>query len=448
MATGQLNDFLRRLRTALLRPEAGGAPDAHLLEAFITQHDEAAFAALVQRHGPMVWGVCRRVLGQVQDAEDAFQATFLVLVRKAAAVVPRALVGNWLYGVAWRTAQKARVAAAKRRLKEKQVPVLPEPPARAAPECGLDWRPLLDEALERLPGPYRAAVVLCDLEGMTHQQAARQLGWPVGTLSTRLVRARALLARRLARQGVALASGSLAAVLSQGTVAAGVPPPVVSATVETARRLAAGQASAGLIPAQVAALAEGGWTSMGTTPVKMAALIVALTVALASGLGLLRWGPGAAAQEQARAAVVPAPAGSGPAAQADPATPKEPKAQEEPPADKAKLSVQSLPPVVVRTVPRSGDKQVDAAKVKEIRVTFSKRMRDQSWSWSGISDDTFPKATGKIRYDADRMTCTLPVRLAPGKTYAIWLNSEKHHNFKDADGQPAVPYLLVFETKP
>jgi RNA polymerase sigma-70 factor (ECF subfamily) len=447
MATGQLNDFLRRLRTALLRPEAGGVPDAHLLEAFITRHDEAAFAALVQRHGPMVWGVCRRVLGQVQDAEDAFQATFLVLVRKAASVVPRASVGNWLYGVACRTAWKARAATAKRRAKEKQVPVMPEPPARPTPECVHDWWPLLDEALAHLPCSYRAAVVLCDLEGMTHQQAARQLGWPVGTLSTRLVRARALLARRLARTGVALASGSLAAMFAQASASASVPASVASATVEMAAVLAQGQASAHVIPAHVAALMEGGLTSMGTSPVKMLALIMVLTVvAFGSGMGLLRWGSWAAAQERAREKVVPAQAGPRPTTQGEPADETKPKQQ--PPADKAKLSVQSLPPVIVQTVPRSGDKQVDAAKVKEIRVTFSKRMQDQSWSWSGLSDDTFPKATGKIRYDADRMTCTLPVQLAPGKTYAIWLNSEKHHNFKDADGQPAVPYLLVFETKP
>ena len=182
---------------------------------------------------------------------------------------------------------------------------------------------------------------------------------------------------------------------------------------------------------------------------KTAALVMVLTlVTFGSGIGLLRWGSWAAAQEQARRVTVPAQDGSRPAAQEERANAKEPRPKQEAPADKAKLSVQSLPPVVVQTVPRSGDKQVDAAKVKEIRVTSSKRMRDQSWSWAAISDDSFPKATGKIRYDADRMTCTLPVQLAPGKTYAIWLNSEKFHNFKDADGRSAVPYLLVFETKP
>lgn len=113
----------------------------------------------------------------------------------------------------------------------------------------------------------------------------------------------------------------------------------------------------------------------------------------------------------------------------------------------AKPSVKTLPPVVVRTLPQSGDTAIDAAKVKEIRVTFSKDMTDKSWSWSQISDDTFPQMTGEIRYQQNKRTCVAPVKLEPGRTYVIWLNSQKYGNFKDADGRPAVPYLLVFETK-
>ena len=111
-------------------------------------------------------------------------------------------------------------------------------------------------------------------------------------------------------------------------------------------------------------------------------------------------------------------------------------------------SVRTLPPVVVRTLPQSGDMKVDAAKVKEIRVTFSKDMMDESWSWSQFSDDTFPEITGKIHYQKNNRTCVAPVKLEPGRTYVIWLNSAKFGNFKDADGRSAVPYLLVFETKP
>jgi hypothetical protein len=114
---------------------------------------------------------------------------------------------------------------------------------------------------------------------------------------------------------------------------------------------------------------------------------------------------------------------------------------------KEEPSVKSLPPVVVKTVPQAGDEAVDAKATKEIRVTFSKDMTDRSWSWSQISDETMPKITGKVHYDKDNRTCIAPVTLEPGHTYVIWLNSDKFHNFKDADGMPAVPYLLVFETK-
>jgi hypothetical protein len=115
--------------------------------------------------------------------------------------------------------------------------------------------------------------------------------------------------------------------------------------------------------------------------------------------------------------------------------------------NEAAVSVKEMPPVVVRAVPQSGDTAVDADKIKEIRVTFSKDMMDKSWSWTQISDETFPKMEGKAHYDKDRRTCILPVKLEAGKTYVIWLNSARFGNFKDGDGHSAVPYLLVFETK-
>ena len=157
----------------------------------------------------MVLGVCRRVLANAHDAEDAFQATFLVLVRKAGSIRPRDRVGAWLHGVAYRTSLQARIAAAVRRDRERRT---------AQPEAGEDesFKDLsleLDQELSRLPEKYRAPVVLCELEGKTHQEAARQLGWPVGTVSGRLSRARALLRRRLARHAPALSAGSLSAAV-------------------------------------------------------------------------------------------------------------------------------------------------------------------------------------------------------------------------------------------
>jgi hypothetical protein len=127
MATSRLRRVIQTLGRAALQHEGAGLTDGQLLECYVTGREEAAFAALVRRHGPMVWGVCRRILRSHQDAEDAFQATFLVLVRKAAAVVPKELVANWLYGVARHMALKARATAAKRRAREKQVTAMPEP---------------------------------------------------------------------------------------------------------------------------------------------------------------------------------------------------------------------------------------------------------------------------------------------------------------------------------
>src|SRR5216684_1463692 len=188
MATNQLNRVIQTLRMAIA-PDHADRTDGQLLESYLGSREEAAFAALVRRHGPMVWGVCRRVLDHHQDAEDAFQATFLVLVRKAATVRPRELVGNWLYGVACRTAMKARVMSTKRRIKEKQASgaARSEDSADAAQEELLEH---LDVELNRLPDKYRVPVVLCELEGRSRKNAARVLGLPEGTLSWRLAQAR------------------------------------------------------------------------------------------------------------------------------------------------------------------------------------------------------------------------------------------------------------------
>src|SRR5437588_8695290 len=147
MATTALGSVLHNLRCSLLRQDEAALPDGALLDDFIARRDEAAFEALLRRHGPMVLGVCRRVLGNAADAEDAFQATFLVLVRKADRVRPRSAVGNWLYGVAWRTAREARRAAARRRAREARVLPRPGPPEDTA----ADLRPVLDQELSPLP---------------------------------------------------------------------------------------------------------------------------------------------------------------------------------------------------------------------------------------------------------------------------------------------------------
>jgi RNA polymerase sigma factor (sigma-70 family) len=236
-----LGKVIDHLRQALVPPNGGGLSDGQLLARFVSDREEAAFEAMVKRHGPMVLGVCRRILGHVQDAEDAFQAAFLVLARKAASVVKREALASFLYGVAYRTALRARARVAKRQAAERQVEHMPHP-AVASPEAQ-DWRPVLDRELELLPEKYRAPVVVCDLEGKTRREAARQLGLSEGTLSSRLARARRLLAKRLSRHGVALSGGALAVALAEGASAA-VPAALAAGTVKAAVLVAAGKMAA------------------------------------------------------------------------------------------------------------------------------------------------------------------------------------------------------------
>jgi RNA polymerase sigma factor (sigma-70 family) len=284
MATSRITEVVRRLRQAVQRRDGAGATDGQLLEAFVGQRDGAALGVLVRRHGPMVWAVCRRVLDNHHDAEDAFQATFLVLVRKAASVLPREQVANWLYGVAYQTARKARATTARRRARERPMMDLPEPEA-VVQAVTHELRPILDQELSRLPDKYRAALVLCDLQGTTRREAARQLGVPEGTLSGRLTRGRALLAKRLVRRGLGVAS--VAATLSERCASAGVPAALVSSTIRASTLLATGQAaSAGAIPAQVTALMKGVLRTMFLKRIKSVALLLAVLLTVA-GIGLL-----------------------------------------------------------------------------------------------------------------------------------------------------------------
>jgi RNA polymerase sigma factor (sigma-70 family) len=207
MPTKPMSEVVQHLRRAVLLQDRAGLTDGQLLGCFLEHRDEAALAALVKRHGPMVWGVCRRVLPNHHDAEDAFQATFLVFVRKAASIASPELLANWLYGVAHRSAIKMRTRAAKRKERERQVAEMPEP-AVSENQLWHDLQPILDAELSRLPNKYRAVVVLCDLEGKTRKEAARQLGLPEGTVAGWLARARAMLAKGLARRGLVVSSGS------------------------------------------------------------------------------------------------------------------------------------------------------------------------------------------------------------------------------------------------
>jgi RNA polymerase sigma factor (sigma-70 family) len=287
MANSRMGEVLQHLRRAGLLRNGAGLTDGQLLEDYLHRRDEAALAALVRRHGPMVWGVCRRVLSNYHDAEDAFQATFLVLVRKAASVVPREMVANWLYGVAHQTAIKARATTAKRGARERQVTQMPEA-AVTDQELWDDLQPLLDQELSGLPDIYRVAIVLCGLEGKTRKEAARQLGVPEGTLAARLARGRVLLAKRLARHGLAVSGPALAVVLAQNAASASVRASLVSSSIHAASLFAAGQAAAtGVISAKVAALTKGVLTTMFLTKLKIATAVLVAVAILGTGTGWL-----------------------------------------------------------------------------------------------------------------------------------------------------------------
>jgi RNA polymerase sigma factor (sigma-70 family) len=280
MPTTALGGVLRQLRrAALLR---AGWTDAQLVESYLSRRDEAAFEALLCRHGPMVWGVCRRALHDEADAEDAFQATFLVFVRRAATLTNRAAVGNWLYGVANKTARKARAMLGRRRAEE---PNLAAHRAAWQEEAEHPLVPLLDVELSRLPDKYRVPLVLCELEGASIQEAARQLGCPQGTVASRLARGRVLLAQRIKRRGLHLAGGLLAAGLAP-TAWASMPAALTASTLQTVRAGPAGQ-TPDVVPANVAALAEGVIKTMTLRNFQIAAAAVCAAAVVV--LGLL-WG--------------------------------------------------------------------------------------------------------------------------------------------------------------
>ena len=239
MMSDGLKKTLEQLRQTLAPAEESGRTDGQLLASFVANRDESAFAALVRRHGRMVFGVCRRVLRHVQDAEDAFQATFLVLACKASSLRDGEAVGNWLYGVAYRTALESKTRKARRRSREQPLDNVPSP--EVSTEEPRDWLPLLERAVNGLPQRYRMPLVLCHLEGRSRQEVARQLGLPDGTLSSRLATARRLLAKRLARHQQALSMGVILAALADESASAAVPASLLVATIQDALRIAAGQ---------------------------------------------------------------------------------------------------------------------------------------------------------------------------------------------------------------
>ena len=281
MPRASSREVSRHLNTLFHCGAAGQLGDEQLLDRFVTGRDEAAeaaFAALMDRHGAMVLGVCRRVLGNREAAEDAFQATFLVLARKAGTIARREHLSRWLYGVALRAAMEARARATRQQAREKRLAAM-RPIASPDQADTSELRVIVDEELARLPDRYRSAVILCELEGLSRREAAGRLGVAEGTLSSRLARAKARLKDRLTRRGVALSAATLASFLAREAHAVIVPPALAEATIRVAALAAAGSSTAGVVSASVATLTQGVLKAMLLAKFKGIALgLVTLTL--------------------------------------------------------------------------------------------------------------------------------------------------------------------------
>jgi RND family efflux transporter MFP subunit len=291
MGIGREGAVRRQFRTLFHIGTVGELTDGQLLERFATDGDEAAelaFAALVERHGPMVLRVCRGVLADTHAAQDAFQATFLVLVRRARGLWVRDSIGPWLYQVAYRTASCARTTAARHRRLERRAAIVE---SEDHPERDFELERLLHEEIDRLPERYRSPVVLCDLEGRSYEQAARHLGWPIGTVKSRLSRGRERLRDRLIRRGVADRAGPLAVVGLFQAPTLSIPPALLDATTAAAIGSAA--------PGSAVPLAQGVLRTMTMSQWWKVATVLVVAAATASGMEWLGGGNGPGAQAPA-----------------------------------------------------------------------------------------------------------------------------------------------------
>jgi RNA polymerase sigma factor (sigma-70 family) len=290
MNDAQLGPLVRHVRRLVEAQATKDLSDAQLLDRFVNDRDEAAFAALMRRHGGLVWLVCRQVLHQEQDAEDAFQASFLVLALKAASLRREHGLGNWLYSVAYRVAMNAKRKAIRRKTHESRKAAA-TPPAQPTDDALHELQSLLHEEINHLQVKYRLPLVLCGLEGKSRSEAAKELGWKEGTVSGRLARARKMLQERLARRGVALAAAWTATTLSAETGAAVIPSALARATIDGALYLAAGKVlTAGVVSSQAISLMKGTVKALLLAKLK-------LTVTFVLGLGLFGIGAGMAAYE-------------------------------------------------------------------------------------------------------------------------------------------------------
>jgi RNA polymerase sigma-70 factor (ECF subfamily) len=423
MAATPLTQFVRRLRSVLAGRCADGSADADLLGRYARDRDERAFEALLHRHGGMVLGVCRRVLRNTADAEDAFQATFLVLARKAGSIRSPQMLGNWLYGVALRTASQARRASVRRRaLEARAIPRV----ETVTPSDGL--AEVLDEELARLPEKYRAAIVLCDLEGKTRQEAAVELGWAEGTVASRLARGRAILGRRLLRRGLG--------PVGSAPVSHQPPAPLTAVTLQAAMSVAAGQTIRAVAPAAVALLAEGTMKAMQHAKIKAMGSISLVLIVAACACGML-------AGRQV--------GGEG--------APKAPAAGDKKGEDAAKKDLAALQGtwIAVR-IERSG-KEAPAAMLKDFKVVFKGNKmtiwpgRDDRTSTFKLNPAKSPKWMDHIPHEGPEKGKSLPaIYELKGDTLRMCFDNEgvsdaRPKEFKSTEGSGLCVFVLKKEKK-
>jgi RNA polymerase sigma factor (sigma-70 family) len=308
MAAPTLGSFLQRLKQAMTAEAVASCSDQELVEQFRSRRDDGVFRAILERHGPMVYQVCRRALSSPADVEDAFQATFLILIRRAHTLRRQGSLASWLHGVAWRTALKLRTKSDRRRRRESLADA--EPQAVSENSTWKEVRAILDEELNRLSESARGPLVFCYLEGRTQDEAAAQLAVSKSTLRRRLEKSRQVLARRLARRGVALSAVGSAQLISDCAQGAGLSSALIVRTVQSACHTATGIAApAGVVSTRVAALCDGVIKTMNYAKYK--SVVASLACCLAIGFGVYQASPELAfAQQKGSTASATPPKGS------------------------------------------------------------------------------------------------------------------------------------------
>jgi RNA polymerase sigma-70 factor (ECF subfamily) len=401
--------------------------DAELLLRFAHERDQAAFAALVRRYANLVYSAAVRRVGNRHLAEDVTQAVFVILSKKAKSISSRVPLSAWLLRAVAYCSSNALKIETRRRRRERAAAEMATSAGAASinPSDVLVWQEIsdgIDDAVLKLPDNDRRAVLLRYYEARPIREIAQALNVSEDAAKQRVSRAVDKLRTRLDRQGTSIgiiSAASLATLLATN-LARAAPPALIHTSCAAASAVGAS--------ASATSIAKGAIAMMTYAKTKIAAVIIAGAVLAGAG-GVLTVKHAMAADETAKAD-----------ASASDAKKNDPKKND------AGVTIENAPPVIIKSEPAAGSKDVDP-NLKEIKITFSKDMMDKSWSWAQMSDDTFPKTTGKPHYEDDHRTCVLPVTLEPGKTYILLLNKPPYDSFMDKERRKAIEYWLVFETK-